>query len=102
MATDVTRLSDDELRSLQNDIEKEVKRRDRQSKEKALRQIQEIANAAGLDLNNLTQGTLRRSSRRIEYRDPDNEANTWPGRGRKPAWLNKKLEQGHKLEEFKV
>lgn len=32
----------------------------------------------------------------------DGNGNTWAGRGRRPMWLNKALEQGHTLEDFKA
>lgn len=36
------------------------------------------------------------------YRDPDNQFNTWNGRGRHPKWLKSHLESGKKLEELEV
>ncbi len=35
----------------------------------------------------------------IKYRDGDN---TWTGRGRQPKWLEKKITEGSKLEDFAV
>lgn len=37
-----------------------------------------------------------------KYRDPAKPENTWAGRGKKPAWLNEKLEAGASLEDFLV
>ncbi|ECB6713962.1 H-NS histone family protein [Salmonella enterica subsp. enterica serovar Hvittingfoss] len=36
------------------------------------------------------------------YRDPDNPFNTWTGIGKRPTWLQKKLQAGYVLEEMKV
>ena len=36
------------------------------------------------------------------YRDPDNQFNIWNGRGRRPKWLKRQLENGKKLEEMEV
>jgi len=36
------------------------------------------------------------------YRDPDNQFNTWNGRGRRPKWLKSHLENGRKLEDLEV
>jgi len=36
------------------------------------------------------------------YRDPDNQFNTWNGRGRRPKWLKSQLESGKKLEDMEV
>ncbi len=37
-----------------------------------------------------------------KYRDPDNPDNTWSGRGRKPGWLNQRLDAGATLEDFAI
>jgi DNA-binding protein H-NS len=37
-----------------------------------------------------------------KYRNPDNPAETWAGRGLKPRWLSAALRAGHKLKEFSI
>jgi len=37
-----------------------------------------------------------------KYRNPDNPAETWTGRGRKPNWLVAKLKRGGKIEKFAI
>jgi|SRR5215471_5638421 len=37
-----------------------------------------------------------------KYRNPDNPAETWAGRGLKPRWLAAALKQGKKLEHFSI
>lgn len=50
----------------------------------------------------------KRSSRRKptkvapKYRDPDNERNTWSGRGRMPRWLAKKIRFGQHPTDFLI
>ncbi|POP81106.1 H-NS family nucleoid-associated regulatory protein [Pseudomonas savastanoi] len=36
------------------------------------------------------------------YRDPANPFNTWGGRGKRPDWLRKYLDQGRSLSEFET
>lgn len=38
----------------------------------------------------------------VKFRNPENPEQTYSGHGRKPDWLNAKLNQGRKLEEFAV
>lgn len=38
----------------------------------------------------------------VKYRDPTAPENTWTGRGMKPRWIRKKLEDGATLEDFAV
>ena len=37
-----------------------------------------------------------------KYRNPDNPAETWAGRGLKPRWLAAALKSGKKLERFSI
>jgi DNA-binding protein H-NS len=37
-----------------------------------------------------------------KYRNPDNPAETWAGRGLKPRWLAAALKTGKKLEDFGI
>ena len=37
-----------------------------------------------------------------KYRDPDNERNTWSGRGRMPRWLSKKIRFGQQATDFLI
>lgn len=37
-----------------------------------------------------------------KYRNPDNPAETWAGRGLKPRWLTAALKGGKKLEDFSI
>ena len=37
-----------------------------------------------------------------KYRNPDNPAETWAGRGLKPRWLAAALKSGKKLEHFSI
>ena len=37
-----------------------------------------------------------------KYRNPDNPAETWAGRGLKPRWLAAAIKSGKKLEDFSI
>ena len=37
-----------------------------------------------------------------KYRNPENPAETWAGRGLKPRWLAAALKTGKKIEEFSI
>ncbi len=36
------------------------------------------------------------------YRNPDNPAETWTGRGRQPRWVQAALAQGRSLSDFTI
>ncbi|MCA6109295.1 H-NS histone family protein [Bradyrhizobium cenepequi] len=37
-----------------------------------------------------------------KYRNPDDPAETWAGRGRCPRWLAKQLQSGRRMDEFRI
>ncbi|MBK9079744.1 MAG: H-NS histone family protein [Hyphomicrobium sp.] len=37
-----------------------------------------------------------------KYANPENKADTWTGRGRKPNWLLERLKKGAKLNDFAI
>jgi DNA-binding protein H-NS len=37
-----------------------------------------------------------------KYRNPDDPAETWAGRGRCPRWLAKQLASGRRMDEFRI
>jgi DNA-binding protein H-NS len=45
---------------------------------------------------------LKGSSIAPKYRNPENAAETWAGRGLKPRWLTAALKSGKKLEDFAI
>ena len=39
---------------------------------------------------------------RPKFRNPDNPAETWAGRGRQPRWVTQQLRSGKRIEELKI
>ena len=37
-----------------------------------------------------------------KFRNPDNPAETWAGRGRKPKWVEEKLAAGRQLDDLRI
>jgi DNA-binding protein H-NS len=44
----------------------------------------------------------RRRKVEPKYRNPDNHAETWTGRGREPKWMEQKIAEGGKKEDFLI
>ncbi len=104
---DLSGMSRRELNSLQNDLQRELQRREKQDREEAIEKIRSIAEEAGIPLEDLLnaprqKGGRGRSKVSAKYRDPNNPTNTWAGRGRKPRWLEAALSSGRKMEDFAI
>src|SRR6516162_11705357 len=93
-----------ELAAMQARIEK-AKAERQNSERAALRQtMSDMAKEHGFDLQDLF-GSRRRGkgSVAIKYRDPQNPANTWTGRGRTPRWMTAAMRGGKaKKEDFLI
>jgi DNA-binding protein H-NS len=94
-----------ELTAMQTRIERA--KVERQSAERAAlkQKMADMAKEAGFDLRELLDGRGRgfRGKVAVKYRDPNNTANTWTGRGRMPRWLTAATKGGKaKREDFLI
>jgi len=100
----LSNLSSAELESLIEDAKKELVVRRETEKQEAIKQIHSIAAQTGFSLEELLASKAVRKKRKVKpkYCDPDDPTNTWTGRGRKPRWLAKALDEGKSLEDFLI
>lgn len=124
MSIDISSLSAKELDAL---IHQAKKRKSTLSKRKPIavvrKKLSDLARAEGYTIAELFGGAAapkarpatpaagrnRKSTKGYKlgkvapkYRNPDNPAETWAGRGQPPRWLAAHLDQGRKLEEFLI
>ena len=69
----------------------------------------EIAKELGLTILELNEhGENRKLNKKPvvkadpKYRNPNNHKEVWPGRGKRPSWLNREIESGKTLESFLI
>ena len=97
-----------ELKGLQLDIEQEIKTRQQGDLEKARKQILEIAEEAGMPVEELLALSKKKSSKgkgqkvKPQYQNPDDQAQTWSGRGRQPRWIAEGIANGKQLSDFRI
>lgn len=106
---DISRLSIEELRELQQLIPQEMKRREAQEKANVLNEIKAVAKSRGYALEDLLgkeqklpkakggTGTVK-----VKYRHPENAELQWTGRGRQPKWVEAWLKSGGTLDKLAV
>jgi DNA-binding protein H-NS len=73
----------------------------RKGAEKIKAKLTRMAKEAGLKIT-IEGGDGAFAGEPVKYKNPDNEFETWTGRGRKPTWLVVALGRGKKLEDFEV
>ena len=103
---DLNTLSLHELHELVANAERVLKERQKEARKGVMAQIRALADEVGLTVTFQEEGPATRASSRkggkvaAKYRNPDNPAQTWTGRGVKPRWLQSLLDQGRDISEF--
>lgn len=97
-------LSYEELETLERNIAKERERRLEQERAELFKQAEALATRHGISVDEILAAPARkkRTTAQPKYRNPDNYNETWHGRGKRPAWLTKKLESGFRLEDLAI
>ena len=101
---DLSNLSMAELRTLQEDIKKQMKKREQDNMARAREQILAIAQSAGFSVKELIENGLRTKTGTVavRYRNPANPAQQWTGRGRQPNWVKEWTAAGKSTDFLKV
>jgi DNA-binding protein H-NS len=101
---DLSNMSVGELRTLQDHIKQEMKKRERQEVDRAREQIHAIAQSVGVPLKELIGSGIRAKTGTVavRYRHPDNAAQQWTGRGRQPKWVKEWVEGGKSIDKLRV
>lgn len=105
---DISNLSVAELKTLTDEAGALIELKKEQELDAAYDQVLAIAAEAGLSLEDLLArgGKSAKTSTRKpvapRYRNPDNQQETWTGRGKQPRWLAAKLAAGSDLQEFLI
>lgn len=118
---DLTKLSDSDLRKLNKRVEAELKKRDAGARRELLKKMQRMAADHGMSLEDVVgkaspaakpgpkpaakparQSKAKGSTVAPKYRNPEDATMTWTGRGRKPLWVQKALDEGKSLDELLI
>ena len=108
MKPDISDLSVDELKRLQEEAEALIASKNDQAIDDAYNQILAVAESVGFTVEQLLEyGEQKRKKttrKAVEprYRNKNNSDETWTGRGKQPRWLVAELEKGAKLEDFLI
>ena len=101
---DISEKSYEELGALKDSIEQELINRRRYILGDTCRQIRVIVDKSGLVFDDVLAALQKPSkpTSPIKFRHPQNRDLTWAGKGKKPFWLAKAIEDGADLEDFAV
>ncbi|MDA8021271.1 MAG: H-NS histone family protein [Thermoanaerobaculia bacterium] len=92
-----------QLAALREDLEKTIQNKQETRKREALTRIDRIAQEAGLTKTDISKHLARNQRKRVapKYRDPQT-GDSWSGRGRRPNWIERKLQTGVALDDLRI
>jgi DNA-binding protein H-NS len=93
MALDIQSLSFEELRGLSRAVADLLAKR----RHEALERLREEASILGFTPQELLP-SKRKPDTSAKY--SDGNGNSWSGKGKRPRWLQQKIDEGHDLSEF--
>jgi DNA-binding protein H-NS len=100
---ELERLSLRELQELELKVKKARATAQDRNRNDLRKKIETMVADAGFKLSDVFGGRGGKGRTvAAKYLNPDDPSETWTGRGRKPRWLNAKLQEGAKLEKFLI
>jgi DNA-binding protein H-NS len=103
MATiNVDKMSLKDLLELEARVKRAITNAKERERSDLKQKIASLAENAGFTVSELFGSGRKGSKVAIKYRNKDNPAETWTGRGRQPKWLAAKLAKGAKLNDFSI
>jgi DNA-binding protein H-NS len=101
MAINLEKLSLDELKDLQKDVELAIRGFEKRRKKEALVAAQKAAQEHGFSLDEILSEKSG-SKGMPKYANPANPDQTWTGRGRQPGWVKEALGKGKSLDDLAI
>ena len=105
---DLSNMSSADLRNLQEQLKRELIKRESRDRAEAREKIEAIAQSVGIPLKDLIadSGAVRAARKTgavaPRYRNPADASQQWTGRGRQPKWVKEWLDAGNDIAGLKV
>jgi len=109
MAVDLKSMTPKQLEKLAGDVAKEIETRSNKMREAAMKAAEKAAKEHGFDLSELVSEPPKKRGRKKaaakpklppKFRNPEDPAQTWSGRGRQPEWYKKAIAAGTPPEKL--
>ena len=106
MGIDLKNLSPHELAQVIENAQRELAEKKKNEHRAVIAKIKELADSIGITVT-IGEGQRTVSSRKgskvaAKYKNPQNPAETWTGRGVRPRWLQAQLDSGRNIDDFKI
>jgi len=103
-APNLDKLSLKELLDHEAKVKKAIAHARERDKTEAKQKVDAVLKGMGFSFGELYGGRGSGKGGKVapKYRNPDNPAETWTGRGRQPRWLAEKTKKGAKIMDFAI
>ena len=93
-----------ELIRIEKELPKAIVKAKKSEKIVLRKKIEALAAKSGFELDEILSKKPKKQKRTVKpkYKNPDDHAQTWTGRGRKPKWAEKFLKEGGSLEDLLI
>lgn len=103
MAKELDRMSLRELQEHELKVKKALVMAQDRNRAELRKKIETMVADAGFKMSDIFGGRGGKGRTvAAKYVNPDDPSETWTGRGRKPRWLNAKIQEGAKIEKFLI
>lgn len=106
MTKDLSQLSEADLETMIANAQRALAQKEADRKKDVVTEIRWLAASVGVAVEIIDAGeaksTRQGSKVAVKYRNPNNPNEQWTGRGIRPKWLVRLLEEGRRIEEFLV
>ena len=103
MAKELDRMSLRELKELELKVQRARASVQDRSRSELRKKVETMIAEAGFKVTDIFGGRGGKGRTvAAKYANPDDPSETWTGRGRKPRWLNAKVQEGAKIEKFLI
>ena len=99
-SADLINNTTDELKEFINVVNEALSMKRELEKKELYIHIQQLAEQGGFKIEELLIKPTK--SVDIKYRDTEDSTLSWTGRGKKPSWLQKKIDEGHNINDFLI
>src|SRR5262245_53545588 len=100
---DLDRMSLRELQEFELKVQKARVSAQERNRTELRKKIETMVADAGFRLSDIFGGRGGKGRTvAAKYANPDDPSETWTGRGRKPRWLNAKIQDGGKIEKYLI
>jgi DNA-binding protein H-NS len=96
MTPDINGLTFEQLRTLSREVASLIAQR----RHEALERLREEASILGFTASELLPSTSAKRKINGAPKYSDGNGNSWTGKGKRPGWLQEKLDEGHSLQDF--